>query len=183
MVTRSMALFLCAKPHHNLVYFTTNFTVQTYCTSPLPLLHLTTILTEITQHNLCCTSPQILLHVTTDPQSNHHVWNLFFKCDNLRCSFGHVQFERYFYATFLHLFFLCLHKSYLSVFLKILHGPYDTQFGWLLIHSHSPYRLLSIYSGTSKSEPSDKRITSHQSDSHRKCTVDHLLKRIPPNSE
>ena len=47
-----------------------------------------------------------------------------------------------------------------------------------------------LYSGTSKNEPSNERITSHQrtyrirpSSSHRKCIADHLLKRIPPNSE
>ena len=41
-------------------------------------------------------------------QSNRHVRDLFFKCDDLRCWFCHVLFERDIYATFMHLFVLCL---------------------------------------------------------------------------
>ena len=42
-------------------------------------------------------------------QSNRHVRDLFFKCDDLRCWFSRVLFERDIYATFMHLFVLCLY--------------------------------------------------------------------------
>ena len=46
--------------------------------------------------------------MATTVQSNRHIRDLFFKCDDLRCWFSRVLFERDIYATFMRLFVLCL---------------------------------------------------------------------------
>ena len=70
-------------------------------------------------------------------QSNRHVRDLFFKCDDLRCWFSRVLFERDIYATFMRLFVLCL---YINPFSK----------SDILLSRHIKVKYIFIFAFTSK---------------------------------
>ena len=70
-------------------------------------------------------------------QSNRHVRDLFFKCDDLRCWFSRILFERDIYATFMRLFVLCL---YINPFSKL-----D-----ILLSRHIKVKYIFIFAFTSK---------------------------------